>query len=308
MKDSIASYKQHHRAIDGGVMKIIRRLLGVFVMIAGILGLVLSLAGLVSVWVVKPTVVAYSSTTIDTLSESITTSQDVMRITAQALGATVDSVDALSEMLVTTAATVEDTKPVLDEFDTIMATTLPSTLKATTDSLHTAQEAAKVLESTIQSLDAFRFLLSGAPLIGDIVGEQGGTYNPEKPLAVTLGELAANLEGLPDTFVEMSANLRDTDENLASIQGNLVTMSTSVKTISSSLSEYENMVIQSKSSMDEVKTILVTIQNNLTTILNWVVIVITLFFVWLLAAQVVILSQGWELYKGTADHLGTEEE
>ena len=29
----------------------------------------------------------------------------------------------------------------------------------------------------------------------------------------------------------------------------------------------------------------------------------TLFLVWLLAAQVVILSQGWELYQGTADRL-----
>lgn len=289
-------------------MKFFRSFLGIFVMIAGVLGLFLSLAGLVSVWVVKPAVVAYTRSTIDTLNGSIGTSQDVMEITAQALGATVDSVDALSEMLFTTALTVEDTQPVLDELDLIMATTLPSTLKATTDSLYTAQEAAQVLESTIQSLDAFRFLLSGAPIIGDFIGEVDGTYNPEIPLADTLGELAANLEGLPDTFITVSASLSDTDQNLASVQTNLVTMSTSVKVISSSLSEYEAMVIQSKSSMDEVKSILSNIQNNLDGILNWVVIVITIFFVWLLAAQVVILSQGWELLRGTANRLGTEVE
>lgn len=289
-------------------MKFIRRILGIFVMIAGVLGLILSLAGLIGVWVVKPTVVAYTSSTIDIISDSIVTSQSVMEITAQALGATVDSVDALSEMLFTTAATVEDTQPVLDEFDLIMATTLPSTLKATTDSLYTAQEAAQVLESTIQSLDAFRFLLSGAPLIGDFIGEIDESYSPEIPLADTLGGLASNLEGLPDTFVKMSASLSDTDENLASVQTNLITMSTSVKVISTSLSEYETMVIQSKSSMDGVISILINIQNNLATILNWVVIVISLFFAWLLAAQVVILSQGWELFRGTASHLGTEQE
>ena len=98
-------------------MKVLRSFLGIFVMIAGVLGLVLSLAGLVSVWVVKPAVVANTSSTIDTLNSSIGTSQDVMEITAQALGATVDSVDALSEMLFTTALTVEDTQPDLDEFD-----------------------------------------------------------------------------------------------------------------------------------------------------------------------------------------------
>ena len=289
-------------------MNIMRRILGVFVMIAGILGLVLSLAGLIMVWVAKPTVAVYANTTIGTLNESIITSQSVIEITAQALGATIDSVDALSTMLSTTAATVEDTKPVIDEINIIMAVTLPSTLEATTDSLYTAQEAAQVLESTIESLDAFRFLLSATPLLGDFLEQPGESYNPEKPLADSLGEVASNLEGLPDTFVEMSVNLSATDDNLETIQDNLITMSDSVGLISSSLSEYERMIIQSKSSMDDLTSILTNIQSNLPTILNGVVIVLTLFFIWLLAAQVVILSQGWELYQGTADRMESEDE
>ena len=187
-------------------MKIMRRILGVFVMIAGILGLLLSMAGLVVVWVAKPTVTAYANTTIDTLNQSVITSQNVMEITGKALGATVDSLDALSTMLSTTATTVDDTTPVLVEITTIMSDTLPSTLEAATASLSTAQEAAQVLESTIKSLDTFRFLLSATPLLGDLVDQTGVSYNPEKPLADSLGELATNLEGLPDTFVEMSVN------------------------------------------------------------------------------------------------------
>jgi hypothetical protein len=288
-------------------MNVIRRILGLLVMIAGILGLMLSLAGLVIVWVAKPTATAYANTTIDTLNKSVITSQSVMETTGQALGATIDSVDALSTMLSTTATTVEDTQPVLDEIDIIMSVTLPSTLEATTDSLYTAQEAAQVLESTIQSLDAFRLLLSDTPLLGDLVGQTGEPYNPEKPLADSLGELAANLEGLPDTFVEMSVNLSDTDDNLGSIQENLITMSDSVGLISSSLGKYKGMIIQSQSSLDDLTSILTNIQSNLPTILNGVVIVLTLFFIWLLAAQVVILSQGWELYQGTADRLEKDE-
>jgi len=284
-------------------MKVIRRILGVFVMIAGILGLGLSVAGLVVVWVAKPTVTAYANTTIDTLSESVTTSQNVMEISGQALGATVESLDALSSMLSTTAATVDDTTPVLNEINTIMSDTLPSTLEATTASLYTAQDAAQVLESTIKSLDAFRFLLSATPLLGNLVDQPGVSYNPEKPLADTLGELAANLEGLPDTFINMSVNLASADDNLGSIRENLTTMSDSVGLISSSLSEYEKMVIQSQSSMDNLTSILANIQSNLATILNGVAIVLTLLFLWLLAAQVVILSQGWELYQGTADRM-----
>lgn len=284
-------------------MSFIRRVLGLLVMLAGIVGLLLSLAGLAAVWVAKPTVTTYARSTLDTLNKSITTSQNVMEITRQALGATIDSVDALSAMLGTTAATVEDTQPILDQVQGILSTTLPSTLKAATDSLYTTQEAARVLESTIQSLDAFRLMLSTTPLLGDVVGQMGEPYNPEKPLADSLGELASNLEDLPDTFVEMSANLDTTDENLKSIQGNLITMSNSVGLISSSLGEYQKMIVQSKSSMDDLKSLLTDIQSNLPTILSWGAIVLTLFFAWLLAAQVVILSQGWELYRGTADRM-----
>jgi cell fate (sporulation/competence/biofilm development) regulator YmcA (YheA/YmcA/DUF963 family) len=284
-------------------MKILRRLLGVLVMIAGILGLLLSLAGLAMVWMVKPTVAVYASTTIDTLNKTISTSQSVMETTAEALGATVDSVDALSAMLNTTAVTVEDTKPVLDGIDTIMSVTLPSTLEATATSLYAAQEAAQVLEGTIQSLDAFRLMLSEVPLVGDFVNQTGEAYNPEVPLADSLGELAANLESLPDTFIGMSADLSTTDENLESIRENLVTMADSVGLISSSLSEYKTMVNQSQASMDDVASILRNIQSNLPTTLNWVAIALTLFFGWLLVAQIVILSQGWELYRGAANRM-----
>lgn len=286
-------------------MKVMRRLLGVFVMVAGILGLLLSLAGLVLVWVAQPVVTVYANTTLGTLNKSITNSKNVMETTAQALGATVDSVDALSAMLGTTAATVEDTKPVINKVTTIMSVTLPSTLKAATDSLYTAQEAAQILESTIQSLDAFRSMMSEVPLVGGLV-QTGEAYNPEKPLADSLGELAVALEDLPDTFVGISADLDKTDDNLGSIQENLITMSDSAKVISASLSEYENIVTQSQPTMDDLAAILTNIQSNLPTILNRVAIVLTLFLVWFLAAQVVILSQGWELYQGTANRMEGE--
>ena len=284
-------------------MSILRRILGVLVMIAGILGLVLSLGGLVGTWIVTPTITGYANTTIDTLDASISTSQKAMDITGQALGATVDSIDALSAMLSTTATSVEDTKPVFEQINFLMGETLPSTLESATDSLNTAQEAAIVLDSAIKSLDTFRFLLSGAPLIGSLVETPEQAYNPEVPLADSLGELASTLGDLPDTFNEMAVNLDAADNNLDAIQANLSTMSESTALISQSLSEYESMVLQSKSSMDNVSLILTNIQQNMSSIFNMVAIALSLFFLWLMAAQVVIFSQGWELYQGTAGRM-----
>jgi uncharacterized coiled-coil protein SlyX len=267
-------------------MKFLRRFLGVLVMGAGILGLVLSLAGLIAIWVLKPTVADSASKTIDTLNSAVTTSQDTMQITRQALGATVDSVDALSSMLSTTAISVEDTQPVLDQLNTFLGDVLPSTLESATSSLETAQQAAVVLDGAIKSLDTFRAVLSGVPLIGGLIEQPTSAYNPEVPLADSLGELAINLESLPDTFIEMSINLSSTDKNLGSIQANLTTMSQSVGLISSSLGEYEKMVVQSQSSMDNLRSMLSNLQSNLTSLLNAAVIVLTLLLLWFLATQV----------------------
>ena len=291
-------------------MSVIRRILGVLVMIAGVLGLVLSLAGLVGVWMVQPTISGVAENTIATLNNSISTSQQAMEITGEALGATVDSVDALSAMLATTAQSVEDTAPMLEQIRGIMGETLPATLASTSNSLTTAGQAADVLDGAIRSLDTFRSVLAAAPLVGAFVEQPAQPYNPERSLSDSLGDVATNLENLPATFVEMAGSLDKADDNLASIQSNLVTMSDSVGLISGSLREYQTMIGQSQASMESLQSMLTNLQNNLTAILNGIAIVLSLFLLWLLAAQVVILSQGWELYQGTAGRMesGDEEE
>ncbi|HEY5668349.1 MAG TPA: hypothetical protein VIS10_00045 [Anaerolineales bacterium] len=288
-------------------MNALRRILGALVMIAGILGIILSLAGVVSVWVVKPNVTNYVEITIQTIETSVITSQKALQVTGQALGATVVSVDALSTMLSTTAVSVEETQPVLDQLNVMMGETMPSSMESASDSLKTAQQAAVVLESAIKSLENFRAAMSATPLLSSLVEQPKQTYNPEVPLADSLGELATTLESLPATFTEMSANLDKADDNLITIQSNLVTMSDSVGQISKSLSEYQAMITQSQSSMENLISILTNINNNLTSILNGVAMAFSLFFLWLLIAQVVILTQGWELYQGTASRMESSE-
>jgi uncharacterized phage infection (PIP) family protein YhgE len=189
----------------------------------------------------------------------------------------------------------------------MMGETVPSTLDSASDSLKTAQQAAVVLDSAIKSLENFRVVMSATPLLGALVEQPKQAYNPEVPLSESLGELATTLESLPATFTEMSANLDKADDNLVTIQGNLTTMSDSVSLISKSLGEYQAMISQSQSSVANLTSILTSIQRNLANILNWVAIVFSVFFFWLLAAQVVILSQGWELYQGTAGRMESGE-
>ena len=288
-------------------MKVLRRILGVMVMIAGVIGLLMSLAGLAGIWIAKPTVESGLDATISTLNSSITTSQKVMVITSDALGATVDSVDALSTMLGATALSVESTGPVLESIRSFMGDTLPSTLESASSSLQAAQQGAAILDSTMKSLDSFRFLMSSVPVVGAFIQPPKESYNPEVSLADSLGDVATNLEDLPTMFTDLAANLDKADDSLGTIQSSLETMSTSVGAISKSLGDYQSMVEQSNASMENLKTMLTNFQTNLSTYLTIAAVVLSLFFFWLLAAQVVIFSQGYELYQGTAGRMESSE-
>lgn len=289
-------------------MNTLRRILGVLVMIAGILGLVLSIAGLVGVWIYKPAVESSATTTIDTLHVSITTSQEAMGVTEEALSATVDSLDALTDMLAATATSVEETAPVIEQVNTMMGENLPSILQSASDSLASAQEAAVVMDSTVRSLEAFQVAMGGVPLLSGFVDVPEGTYDPEKPMAESLGEVADDLESLAPMFVQMSEDMDNADDNLETIQSSLSLMSGNVERISESLTEYEEMAAQSQTSVGNLEPILTDLQSNLTPILDGVALGLTLFLLWLLTIQIVVFSQGWELYRGTAGRMESGEE
>lgn len=283
-------------------MTFLRRLLGTFVMIAGMIGLLLSLAGIAGIWMARPILTTSLNTALTTLTTSVDTSKNALVATDQALTAGITSVDALSQMLSATATTVEDTQPVIDQLNSVMGETLPATLKTATDSIDTASEAALSLEGAIKSFDTLRTILSAAPLVGALIPATDG-YNPEKPLADSLGELSKSLQEMPATFEDISANVDKADDNLEQIKGNLNTMSENVTLISSSLSDYKTMIGESEKSMDNLKTMLTSLQDKLGTIINTATLVLGLFFLWLLAAQVVIFSQGYELFHGTAGRM-----
>lgn len=284
-------------------MGALRRILGILVMVAGVLGIVISVAGLVGVWMVKPTVVSSASSTIDTLQNSVVTSQEAMVVTGEALGATVGSLDALVIMLDSTATSVEDTMPVMTQVNVLMGENLPAIMQSASDSLDSAQQAAVVMDSTVRSLEAFQLAMGSVPLISGFVEVPAEAYNPEKPMAESLGEVAENLESLPAMFEQIATDMDRADDNLVAVQGSLATMSENVALISSSIGEYELMVGQSQSSVGELEPILTNLQNNLTPILDGVALGLTLFLLWLLAIQVVVLTQGWELYQGTAGRM-----
>ncbi len=171
-------------------MSIIRKIIGVFLIVAAVGGLIFSIAGLALAWSAESRVTAGLENFVEVLGQTLQTTSQGLTITQQALKGSVDTVSSLQSTVETTAKTIKSSGPMVDEISKLMTTELPNTVQSTESSLRTAQESAKVIDSVLSTL-------SSIPLIGSGIG-----YNPQVPLDQALGQVADSLTSLPELVLQ----------------------------------------------------------------------------------------------------------
>lgn len=264
-------------------MAIVRRVIGVLLILAAILGLIVSIGAMYVVWNAQDNITTSLQTTIDLLSQTLETTAQGLVVTQGALQNSVDLIGNLQSTVETTAEAINSTNPLLDEIGVLMAEKLPNTIRATQTSLETAQQSAATIDTVLRAM-------SGIPLIGPSIG-----YDPDVPLAEALGQVAQNLESIPDTFIAMQENLDNTQDNLQVFESDLTVMAESVGQIQSSVAQYNAVIGGYQASLDQLITRLEAISANLPNIVRMVSMGLTAFLVWMAIAQLGLITQGWEL-------------
>jgi hypothetical protein len=264
-------------------MSIIRKIIGVFLILAAVGGLIFSIGGIVLAWRAEPRVTAGLQNFVEVLSGTLQTTSQGLTITQQALKSSVDTVSALQSTVETTAKTIKSSGPMVDEISKLMTTELPNTVQSTESSLRTAQESAKVIDSVLSTL-------SSIPLIGSGIG-----YNPQVPLDQALGQVADSLTSLPDSFANMAESLKTSSSNLETFQADLSVMAESIGQIEKSVAQYESVVGNYQKSLDALNTKLANIESSLPSIVRSVLVGLTIFLVWMVIVQFGLLTQGLEL-------------
>jgi peptidoglycan hydrolase CwlO-like protein len=264
-------------------MSFIRKIIGLFLIVAAVGGLIFSIAGLVLVWRVESQVTAGMQNFVDVLSQTLQTTSQGLTITQQALKSSVDTVSSLQTTVQTTAKTIKSSGPMVDEISKLMTKDLPNTVKSTEASLRTAQESAKVIDSVLSTL-------SSIPLIGSSIG-----YNPQVPLDQALGQVADSLTNLPDSFANMADSLKTSSSNLETFQADLTVMAASIGEIEKSVAQYESVVSEYQKSLDNLNSNLSNLKGSLPNIVRSGIIGLTIFLVWMVIVQFGLFTQGLEL-------------
>jgi len=264
-------------------MSFIRKIIGLFLIIAAVGGLIFSIAGLVLVRRVESQVTTGMQNFVDVLSQTLETTGQGLTVTQQALKSSVDTVSSLQTTVQTTAKTIKASGPMVDEISKLMTTDLPNTVKSTESSLRTAQDSAKLIDSVLSTLSSIPLLGSGIP------------YNPQVPLDQALGEVADSLTKLPESFASMADSLKASSSNLETFQADLSVMAESIGEIEKSVAQYESVVGDYQKSLVNLNSSLSTLKGNLPNIVRMLVLGLTIFLIWMAIVQFGLITQGLEL-------------
>jgi ABC-type transporter Mla subunit MlaD len=148
------------------------------------------------------------------------------------------------------------------------------------------------MESAVKQMDTLQSSLNTIPLLNSLLPDTLPVNVPEKPLSDSLGELSGNLEGIPESFKDVSRDLNKAAGDLQSLQSNLEDISENVNNLSVNLKAYKGKLAGSRSSLDSLKGLLDKANESLTPAVTVISVVLTLIFFCLLMTQVVVIDEG----------------
>jgi len=272
----------------------INRFVGLLLIIAAIGGMAFSVLGLIGVWQYQSAAIEAMNDTIELVSDTLTNTADGLVITQEALLGAVSSINALEDTLATTAKTIQSTEPAVESIVTLLEEDLPETIEATSRSLATAQESAKVIDNVLDTLNRI-------PLINI-------NYNPETPLHIALGQVAQSVDDMPNTLTGMADSLKDTQRNLEVIQVDLAYMKESISQIETSLEQSEKVIAAFQQSVDTLQIRLAKFKAKLPKIVELTAWGLYFFLIWMGIAQLGLFIQGRELFLRREDPAGNSKE
>jgi len=264
-------------------MSFFRRFFGVLLIIAAIVGLLFSIVSLVVIWRVEPQATASLQNSLTLLGQTLETTAQGLEITQQTLKGAVGSIQALQGTVETTARTVQSSGPMLDMISNMVKEDLPQTISATQQSLQSAADSAKVIDTVLGTL-------SSIPFIGSSVG-----YTPEVPLYMSLEKVVDSIAELPNRLIEMGDSLAQTTGNLSSFESDLSLMASSIDTIETSVAQYEKVIGGYQAQIDSLNSQIMALSANLPSIMRTLALGLSVFLAWMAIAQIGLFAQGWEM-------------
>jgi hypothetical protein len=257
----------------------VRRRAGRALVSLAAVGAVTALVGTVVAWRLLGNVNDATSDSLDVTIEALDSLEDTLDVAEELVGSTTTSLaaveanlEALDESFTTGSAVVGDAGELTGSAE---------------PALRNVAATLRQMESLGEQIDGLLVIVTSLPLAPD--------YNPDNGLGPTLGQLAEDLEPLPDAFGSTSDSLARFEESLATQQSEVATLAESLREVNLSLDGSQELLAGYRTQVAEARELAVGSRNDLDRdqlLLRLVLLVAGLQFA---LAQLVPLWLGWQL-------------
>lgn len=257
---------------------------GLALMSAAVIGILFSLSGFVLLGVYAPRTTSNAQKTLDRLSNAMTVTASGLELAHSAVEEADTALDSLSATMEGINTSMTESQPSLKAISDLLGTELPNTIRATQDSLDSAETSAKNIDGLLTNL-------SKIPFLGTLV------YNPKVPLNVTIGGVSDSLADIPKDLEDAQKGLDLTIETMDSINRELGSIAESTDQIRGSTDDTLQIIEDYQIMVGDLQKDVERMQTNLPRTLRLLTAAAVAFLIWLGLVQIGFLLQGLDLIK-----------
>lgn len=261
-----------------------RRFLGLAVMIMALIGLLGSVLALVSVPRVSTQLVTNTQDGIDETVALLETTSQMLGLIDDVLGEAADTLDETETTLNDVGQSIDNSEALFTSVDNMLTEELPTILESTRTSLESAQDSAAVIEEVLAGFNV-------------ISGLTGVSYEPEEPLADSLGTVAESLIPLPETLSQTATDLDASYQDLDAVATDLTSVATNLADARASLEEAQTLLSDYQATVEQSTTRLSSLSERLPGEVQRTQWIAIFLLVWFGLSQVGLLAQGWEMLR-----------
>lgn len=288
-------------------MKLIRRIIGLIMLLTGVILLVICLAAAFFIPTVLDSVLVGVESALGTTGQGLTAAKDTLLLAQD----TVDSVNVAMDSAITTtddvAQTVADTGPMLDNISTVATEQVPDSLQAIEDTLPAVIEVAGVIDQTLIGLSGFGFEQDlSVPVLGAEIPiplsfDLGIEYEPEVAFDEALGSLETSIADVPESLRALQTDLDAANQNLTVLSTDLFVVADSLEGINQNIALLNPILDQYIDIIDQINNSLTITLTQLQAQLGTIGLALAALFFFLGLTQLAPIYLGFELLTGQRD-------
>lgn len=257
---------------------------GKLLVFVSIVGIIFSLFGIATTWYFKPRIQNSISAMINSIDQVLINTDDALIVLDSALESAVGNLDILWMTTANLDTTIENISESLGSSADLIGGDLRLTIIDTQTALSSAAASAGLIDNTLRFLAAI-------PLLG-------ADYRPDVPLSISLGQVSESLDEIPDSFLDIELNIRETADGMIVFQSDIIELAEDLQDYENNLNDARTIISEYGLIIEDFREQLNHIEKHTANLLLIASILITGIFFLLGIAQITTLQQGIEYQKG----------